>query len=58
MIFAEHVVAGIVLDILAECIVEGDATVSVQDAPFEALGGDGRVVAELKEMSTQLKGMI
>jgi hypothetical protein len=55
---AEHVVAGIVLDMLAECIVEGDAMVSVKDLPFELLGSDGRVVAELKEMSAQLKGMI
>jgi hypothetical protein len=55
---AEHVVAGTVLDMLAECIVEGDAMVSLQEEPFESLGTDGRVVAELKDMSAQLKGMI
>jgi hypothetical protein len=55
---AEHVVAGIVLDIIAECIVEGDARVSVQGTPFQDVGCDGGVVAELNEMSTQLKGTI
>jgi hypothetical protein len=55
---SENIVAGVVLDVIAECIVEGDATVSAQCAPFQALGNDGRIVDQLKEMSTQLKGMI
>jgi hypothetical protein len=43
---------------LAECIVEGDATVSSQEVPFESLGSDGRVLTELKDMSARLKGII
>jgi hypothetical protein len=55
---AEHIVAGTVLDMLAECIVEGDAMVSSQNEPFQSLGSDGCVVSELKDMSVRLKGMI
>lgn len=53
---SENIVAAVVLDVIAECIVEGDATVSAQCAPFQAVGNDGRIVDELKEMSIQLKG--
>lgn len=55
---SENIVAAVVLDVIAECIVEGDVMVSAQCAPFQALGNDGRIVDELKEMSAQLKGKI
>lgn len=55
---AEHIVAGTVLDMLAECIVEGDAMVSSQNEPFQSLGSEGCVVSELKDMSVRLKGML
>jgi hypothetical protein len=55
---SENIVAGVMLDVIAECIVDRDATVSAQLAPFKALGDDGSIVDELKKMSTQLKGMI
>lgn len=55
---AEHIVAGTVLDMLAESLVEGDAMVSSQNEPFQSLGSDGCVVTELKDMSVRLKGTI